>query len=174
MKNNSLYAITSELQSLLDEVTELQGELTPDLEVRMENVNHAITMKTDNVVQWVQSQEDLISLVDMKVKELADFKKGILAKLDRFDGYVDACLNRMNTNKIQGELYQISKRKPTKVVIIHDEKEIPMDFIKIPEPEPTIMKTEIAKALKSGQSVPGASLEDSKNVSITYTLKKGE
>jgi len=66
---------------------------------------------------------------------------------------------------------KIKLRKPTKVVVIKDESLIDPLYIKVPEPVATIMKTEIAKALKAGIPVEGAALEDSKTISIQYGLK---
>ena len=55
--------------------------------------------------------------------------------------------------------------------MINDETLVPLEFIKIPQVKPEIMKAEIAKALKSGKEVSGASLCESENISISYKLK---
>lgn len=146
--------------------------MTEEQEQVLAAIQVALTTKTDNVVEWVKSQRDLITLVNLKVKELSEFKKRIETRLDNFDSYTNACLVALDTPKLEGKLYAIKRRKPTKVVVIHDETKIPMDFIKLPEPPaPTVMKAEIAKALKAGTEVPGAALEDSKTISITYDTK---
>lgn len=168
---NSLYQISTEMDQLLEEVTAAEGELTPELEAKIAQVQNDLIEKTDGIVNWVNSQEDLVDLAQAKIDELTAFKARINAKLSKFDSYVDACLKRVGTNKIEGKLYSICKRKPVQVVTIFDETLIPMDFIKIPEPTPSVQKTEIAKALKAGKEVPGARLEESKNVSISYKLK---
>jgi hypothetical protein len=56
-------------------------------------------------------------------------------------------------------------------VDVFDESQLPIDFIKLPEPKPQIMKAEIAKALKSGEQVPGARLVDGKK-SLIYKVGK--
>jgi hypothetical protein len=168
---SSLYQISTEMDQLLEEVTAAEGELTPELEAKIAQVNQDLVEKTDGVVAWVNSQEDLIELAKKRISELGEFISRTNNKLQKIDSYVDACLKRAGTNKIEGKLYSISKRKPVQVVTIVDETLIPMDFIKIPEPKPAVQKTEIAKALKAGQEVPGAILEESKNISITYKLK---
>jgi hypothetical protein len=171
MSQNSLYSISEEFSVLMESVVESGGEIEEDTEKSLASVQLALNEKADNVVQWVNSKEDLISLADAKIKQLSDFKKSVNSKLEKFDRYVDNCLRAMSTNKIDGSLYSIKRRKPSMVVVIHDETEIPMDFIKIPEPVPSIMRAEIGKALKAGTNVPGASLEESKTISITYSTK---
>lgn len=171
MKTNSLYSISTEMQILLEEVTAADGELNPELEEKIALISNQMTQKTDDIVSWVNSQDDLIKLAKSKINDLNEFIEAIEKRLIKFDGYVDNCLKSLGTNKIEGQLYSISKRKPVQVVNIFDEKLIPVDFVKIPEPKPMIQKAEIGKALKAGQEVPGAELKESTNVSITYKLK---
>jgi len=168
----SLYDLSKDFSLMMDQLAESGGELTENQEEILKQIQTSLTTKTDNVVQWVHSQEDLIALADQRIKALQDFKKSINTKLSNFDGYVDACLKTLKQSKIDGQLYKISVRKPRKVVVIDDENKIPLEFIKTPEPVSSISLTDIQKALKEGQEVPGASLQDSKTISISYDLKK--
>jgi len=172
MINQSLYQISNEMQILLEEVTQAEGELTPELEQKIVFLNSSLTTKTDDIVAWVNSQDDLIALAKDKISRLSDFIQAIEKSLGKFDGYVNNCLVSMGTNKIEGKLFSITRRKPVMVVNVFDETLIPMDFIKIPEPKPAIQKSEIGAALKKGLEVPGAKLTESTNVSISYKLKK--
>jgi hypothetical protein len=173
MLNQSLYRISTEMQTLLEEITTNEGEITPEIEEKIALVNSHLTAKTDDVVGWVNSREDLITLANQRISDLTDFINGINKGLEKFDGYVNNCLISLGTNKIEGNLYSITRRKPAQVVTIFDEKLIPMDFVKIPTPPPaTVMKAEIATALKAGKLVPGAKLTESTNVSISYKAKK--
>lgn len=168
---NSLYQISSEMDQLLEAVATADGEITPEIEAQIAQVNTALVEKTDGIVSWVNYNEDLIELAQKRIKDLQEFILRTNAKLGNFDKYVNACLQRVGTNKIEGKLYSIVKRKPSQVVNIFDETLIPMDFINIPEPKPTVQKAEIAKALKAGKEVPGAKLEESQNISIQYKTK---
>lgn len=171
MSDVSLYSLTSDFSNLMESIAENGGEIDEEKEAALASAHLALTTKTDNVVAWIHSQEDLIALADNRIKQFQEFKKKILNRLEKFDGYTNACLETLNVMKLEGTLSVIKKRKPTKVVVIHDETLIPMDFIKIPEPVPSIMKKEIGDALKKNIEVPGASLEDSKNISLSYDLK---
>lgn len=168
---NSLYQITNEMGLLLEEISTAEGEITPELEAKLSQVNIALVEKTDDIVAWVNYQEDLMELAKKRIGELSQFIHRTGGKLEKFDSYVDTCLKKFGTNKLEGKLCSISKRKPSQVVNVFDETLIPMDFIKIPEPKPAVQKTEIAKALKAGIEVPGAKLEESQNVSISYKMK---
>lgn len=167
----SLYSISEEFSLTLEELMLSEGEIDENQEKKLSEIQSLLSSKTDSIVGWVKSQEDLIALADQRIKELQAFKAAINSKLDKFDVYANNCMNRLNVSKLEGTLSAIKKRKPTKVVVIHNENEIPLDFIKTPEPKAEIMIQEIGKAIKSGQAVPGASLQDSKKISITYDLK---
>lgn len=172
MTNQSLYKISSEMQTLLEEITENEGELTPEIEEKIALVTSQLTTKTDDIVGWVNSREDLIVLANQRISDLTDFINGINKGLEKFDGYVNNCLISLGSNKIEGNLYSINRRKPSQIVNITDETLIPMDYIKIPKPVPSIQKAEIASAIKAGAKVPGAELIESSKVSISYKAKK--
>jgi hypothetical protein len=167
----SLYGITSEIRAITDVLANTDGEITPEIETAITALNEALMSKTDNVVSWVKSQEDLMEIADKRMNELQEFKSKIYNSLRKFDEYVSNCMDMAQLQKIEGKVVAIKKRKPVKVVNIFDESLIPMEYINIPEPKPTVMKAKIGLALKSGIEVSGAVLEDSKNISISYGLK---
>jgi len=55
----SLYQISTEMQTLLEEVTQNEGELTPEIEEKIALITSQLTTKTDDVAAWVGSQDDL-------------------------------------------------------------------------------------------------------------------
>lgn len=167
----SLYQITQDLENVLTSIAENDGELSNDHETKMTVLFDLLKSKTDNIVSWVQSQNDLIDLAQAKVDQLKEFQTNVQTRLDRFDAYVNNCLTKLETDKIEGQLCTIKKRKPSQVVFIENESLLPIDFIRIPEPRPEVMKAEIAKLLKAGQEVPGAVLKASSKITINYNLK---
>lgn len=169
----SLYSLTEELSLLMDEITGADGELSENLEASHNAVMSLISSKTDGVCGWVSSQDHLIALADLKLKEISAFKKKIVDRLDRFDGYVNACLLRAGTMKLEGDLHIIKKRKPTKIVVIKDESHDDLNpfIVRPPAPDAYLDKKEIAKVLKTGVNLGGVSLEDSPTISLTYGLK---
>lgn len=170
--SKSLYSLTEELTTMMDEISGAGGELSENLEAAHHTVMGLISSKTDSVCGWVRSQEDLIAAIDLRLKELSAMKKKVGDRIDRFDGYVNACLMKAGTMKLEGELHVIKKRKPTKIVVIQDETQIPLDYIVTPPPPKAAPdKKAIADALKKNIEVPGCSLEDSPTISLSYGLK---
>jgi hypothetical protein len=171
MEAKSLYAITTEFSNTMERIAELDGEVSEETELALTELTEMMVSKTDSIVGWVQSQNDLIGLARERIGELEEFIGKISKRLEKFDGYVDNCMGRMGTNKFEGTFSSVVKRKPSQVVEIFDESLIDVEFIKTPEPKPVVQKLEIGKALKAGQEVPGARLVESKKISIQYKVK---
>jgi hypothetical protein len=168
MEKMSLFKISNEIEMVMNSVSQNQGEITDLDEQKLLELQTALKTKTDGVVEWVKYQESIILLAKNRIEELKELIDSKENALERFNQYVAKCLDHMVMNKIEGELSTITKRKTAMVVEIYDETELPIEYIKIPEPKPSIQKSEIAKDLKNGKEVPGARLVESKTVSITY------
>lgn len=164
----SLYNITTELSALEEIMEQSDGSLELDPQV-MTDLIVAIQEKTDSVVGFQNYLEDQVAMIDLRVKELAAYKSSIRGKLDRLDVYVASCLKQLGTSKIEGRLATIKRRAPVDVVNILDENSLPVEFLRT-KVEPK--KTEIKAAIKAGQEVPGAILEKSQSISMTYENRK--
>jgi hypothetical protein len=137
---------------------------------QLEILNHLITQKTDNLVEFRRTLENHYSLLDQYLDEIKSRQSTIERKIEKIDEYVINCMNINGKESYEGHLTKIKKRKPSMAVEIYDESLIPLEFIKVPEPKPTIMKAELAKVLKQGEIVEGARLIEGK-ASLSYGLK---
>jgi hypothetical protein len=155
---NSLFHLSQELITVFENIESTeqnQSELILKL-------NEMLSTKVDNVVSFHKFVENHLDLIDSQIKELKERKETINNKLNRLNEYVLACLNSANKKEFTGSIYKIQKVKCPASVEIFDEDKIPLDYIKVPEPKPTIMKDEIKKALKAGEIIEGARLIENK------------
>lgn len=162
----SLFHIEKELNELLEG---LSGEID-DKNLAIVNLTDALMKKTDQVSSYRESLLNYQLLLNAKILELNDRYKQIDKKVQNLDEYILSCMAIGERDSFEGSFCKIKKRKPSQAVDIFDEKLIPIDFIKIPEVKPMIMKAEIAKALKQGEIVDGARLIDGK-ISLTFSVK---
>lgn len=160
--DKSLFEIERSFSDLINSAETIESE--------QEILSLALRDKVDAVVFFRQQQESMIELIEARVKELTDRVSQIESRIQRFDDYVLNCMEINNREAFEGELYKISKRKPSKIVDIYDENLIPIEFVKIPEPKPMIMKKEISEKLKMGEIIEGARLVDGKK-SIIVKVK---
>jgi len=162
----SLFKIENEIRNLLDELAG-EGE---DVNVVLVKLYDALIDKTDQVVHYRESLKNYVSLLENKTQELMDRIKFMDNKIEKFDEYILNCMAVQEKEEFNGSFCKIKKRKPIQSVEIYDEKLIPIEFIKIPEIKPVIMKAELSKILKQGEIVEGARLVDGK-VSLMFTIK---
>ena len=166
----SLYQITSELAELENALeNDIQSTLLAEDPEIMKKLIIQIQEKADSVVGFQNYMEDQIAAVETRVKEMNLYKIQVANKLERLDQYVAACLKQLGTPKIEGKLSTISRRAPTDIVIITDESQLPMEYLRT---KVEAEKVKIKAALKNGVEVPGAVLEKSQNISITYKNRK--
>lgn len=166
---NSLFAIEQELKNLF-EVLNQEPESDQERSLRLVHLTDALAQKTDQVAAFRDSLDHFVDYLNDKISELKERKEQYENKIIKFDEYVANCLAIQDRKEFTGKLYKISKRKPSQIVEIFDESKIPLEFVKVPEPKPTVMKAEISKALKQGEIIEGARLVDGK-ISIQYKVK---
>jgi len=174
MKDNnlSLYGITEEMDAF-GEILEMdQGEFNEDSEVLLQSIEDALTLKTDNVVGYIEKEEDLVNIAKAKIKELQDFKKSKENKIQRFKDYVKMCIEKTGQEKFTGTLNSIKLRKPIKVVFISNEDNLPPQYF-ASKTSITIDKTQIKTDLKNGVEIEGAELVDGA-AGIIVGLNKGK
>lgn len=170
--SNSLYVISNELKELMDQCFDNDGEIDNDLEQKLKAIESELTQKTDNIVAWIDSKQSLVNLIKEKRKSLTEYLEKTEASIERFNVYVESALLRMDKKSIEGELCKISMPKKQLVVQIDNEEMLDFDYLVVPTiPKPTPNKIKIKEALKKGLQVDGASLVESKNVSIKYGWK---
>ena len=153
----SLFNITSELKEIEHQLMDNAGEISEQQEMLMETLTMQLTTKTDNVVEWIKSQEMLIENITERSQQLDLMQSKIESKLIRFKNYVLACMDKMETTKLEGDFHKISIKKPSVVVEIEDQNAIDIEFLKT-KTSTSIDKLAIKEKLKAGHEVAGAKL----------------
>ncbi len=148
-----------------------QGELSTANEEQYSYMIDLLQNKTDDFVEFIRKQEDLIEVAKSRLKQYQDYLKARENKIYALENYCIACMNKLNVDRFEGQLNEIKKRKPVQVVKILDENKIPPEFVTI-EQTISVNKSKLKNALKNGD-VEGAELIDSPNVSLMFNLKRG-
>ena len=108
----SLFKIASELIELDERMVESGGELTDDIELDLALVTTALVEKTDGVVEYAKYNDSAIKAVSDRIKELTEIKKKLEKKQERFNDYVLICMDKLNTEELNGNIHKIKIRKP--------------------------------------------------------------
>lgn len=170
MNKLSLYNIADEALALEDMLMSDHGEMSDESSELEAYLSDLIATKTDSIVHVVNKLEDEIELAKKHMERLMQFKRARENAIKRLKEYSILCLEKINKTSINGEIAEISMRKPTKVLDVTDENKIPGEFITV-ETVVKIDKKELLKALKNGLECDGAKIGDGAK-SIQFKLKK--
>ena len=103
-----------------------------------------------------------INGVDAEIKRLQERKSSMESNVARMKESMAMLLQTVEGNKLKTDKFTFSFRKST-VVKIEDETIIPPQFVKT---ETKVVKSDIAKLLKDGAQIPGASLVENQSLQI--------
>lgn len=162
-----LYELTQNyrnLESLLDNLGEQEGLTVEMIHGALGQVEDDINTKIENTCKVIKEIEADSIGIDEEIKRLSALKKQKENAVKKLKEYVEFEMNGIGLNKVEGKLFKISFRK-SKVVKVLDETKIPKEFIKIKTTE-SISKTDLGKALKSGEIIEGAELVENKTLQI--------
>ena len=151
-----LYEISSEIKQLED--LGLDNELIADT---MESLEMSFNDKANNIAMLNANFEGDITAIDEQIKRLQGIKKTVVNRQEQLKEYLRFNMSESGISSIKCPLFSITLRKASKVVQIDDADLIPDDYVKVVTTV-TPDKASIAKALKDGIEVAGASLVDGK------------
>lgn len=148
--------IAEQENKLLEALTELKGDFDT---------------KAESVSLYIKELEADTKLLGESIKNLQSRKKAMENKVERLKSYLLASMETVGESKIETDKVRISLRNNAPSVFIYDEKAFVNqykgsrdDLLKYSEP--TVNKTAIKEALKSGEDIAGATLESKKTITI--------
>lgn len=148
--------ITEQENKLLEALTELKGDFDT---------------KAESVSLYIKELEAGTKLLGESIKNLQSRKKAMENKVEHLKSYLLASMETVGESKIETDKVRISLRSNAPSVFIYDEKAFVNqykgnrdDLLKYSDP--TINKTAIKEALKSGEDIAGATLESKKTITI--------
>jgi esterase/lipase len=149
--NKSLFAISSELKEIFNQLEESGGELTPELEQALQITKQELADKTLNYVHYIKKLESDLELTKVYEEQIKAFKSRKEKTIERLK---EALLNAVEQfGEIETDIFKITTRKSEAVEVL-DEDRIPMHYF-----NPKV-------SIKKGGEVPGALLKQKKNLSI--------
>ena len=166
-----LYELVSEEQKLnelfLTAIDEETGEIRDNetLEELETELKNALVNKSEGIIKVIRNQESDLEMVTSEIERLTNLKNRIKKEIENFKDYIKFNMKKMNLKKVETSLGNISLRQST-ATEIYDEASLPKEFLK-EKITYTPSKTEIKKAIESGQEVKGARLV----VNTSLTIK---
>lgn len=135
---------------LMDTLDSLEGTMQDRIEFITDQI-----LQTQRFAEVCKAEE----------QRLYDRRKAMENRVEHLKGYIQNCMTIAGTQKIQYALYTVNIQKNPPSVKYLDETAIPADYRETKVTE-TINKKLILEALKAGESVPGATIEQGTSLRI--------
>lgn len=162
---SSLFAIATEYRSAALKLADLDMDAQTITDT-LEGMTGDLEVKAQNVAHMVRSIEADAAAVAQWGKDAAARAKALEARADALREYLAQNLTACGIEKVEGPGVRISWRKSS-AVVIDEPGLVPSEFMRQEEPPPPAPdKKAIGKALKAGQVVAGAHIEQRRNLQI--------
>jgi hypothetical protein len=160
----SLYNIEQNYLTLVENLIDNGGELTPELETELAITKQDLQNKGVCYGFIVKELEGNIDLIDLEIKRLNALKKPLVNSIDRLKNNLSQAMQMFEVTELKTPLLKINFRKSESIEVT-DIDLLDADFVKT-----TITKAAdkiaIKEAIKQGENVQGAVLVTNQNLQI--------
>lgn len=152
-----LYKLTDEIALITDTIIDAEGEISPELERRLDATKIEFKEKSTAIAKWTFDIAGTEAALDEEIKRLQHKKKVAANLQERLKAYVKSCMERSGIFKIESPTVTLAiQRNPPSIEIV-DEEMIPVSF-KNEKIIISIDKAGIKSAIEKGETVPGAKM----------------
>lgn len=159
----SLYILAAEYRALLETLADGDFDAATVADtLEASNLPDDLAAKAQNVEYVARSIEADIPAIDAEIERLTARKAGKLKAAQGLRDYLLTCMRTADVQKIETPMFTFTQRKNPPAVVLEDEKLLPAEYWRTPEPKPPIAapdKFAIKTALQAGTEIPGAKLE---------------
>lgn len=163
-----LYELSHELALIHADVEEAGGELSTELEARLDGITMALEHKATSIGQWVLSLKADEAAIDGELARLKKMKQARINLQDRLKAYVMGCMDSANLQKITHPTCPIRiQRNSQPTLILNPEKtDWPSAYCDVVPEHLELNKATLKTALADGAQVEGAQLYQGSHLRI--------
>ena len=160
----SLYTIEQNYLTLVENLIDNGGELTPELETELAITKQDLQNKGVCYGFIVKELEGNIDLIDLEIKRLNALKKPLVNSIDRLKNNLSNAMQMFEVTELKTPLLKINFRKSESVEVT-DIDLLDAGFVKTTITK-AADKVAIKEAIKQGENVQGAVLVTNQNLQI--------
>ena len=155
----NLYNLTTNYLHVL-ELAENGDDLTDTLEA----LEDAIEDKAENTAKVIKQLEANADMLATEIKRLSERKTTAENNAKRLKVYLQEQLEKVGTDKIKGEIFTVAIQNNPQSVDVLDESKIPAAYFI--EQAPKLDRKELLAHLKAGETIPGATVKQTRCLRI--------
>jgi hypothetical protein len=161
----ALFQLVAEYRSVAERLADMDLDAQTCADT-LEAMSGDLETKAQNVAFMALNFEATAAAIKAHEEVQRDRRIAIERRADSLRSYLARCMEAAGIEKIEGPGVAIGFRKSS-AVVINELGLIPAAFMRTPEPPPPAPdKAAIAAAIKAGKEVPGAHIEQRRNLSI--------
>jgi hypothetical protein len=150
MPRLSLRALALQVYTLDAELTEADGELTPEREARHDALWAAVADKADAMADYLRALDREAAVIKAEEERLAKGRKALEGRRARLTAYTIRQLLAMDVRQLPGALSTLALR-PSEVVQVTDEAAVPEEYLRYTTTA-AVDKVALKKALKQREA----------------------
>ncbi len=160
---STLYKLSAEYNEVLEMMD------NPDIDIQcildtLEGISGEIEIKADNYAKIIKESEGKVTMLDSEINRLAERKNAIKARVAGMKRSLTLAMKAVNKEKFKTDLFSFGIQKNPPSVIIDNPDRVPDKYLTLQEP--TVDKKGILAAIKSGETIDFAHIEQSEGVRI--------
>lgn len=161
-QKKSIFNITNDYHSLMNEIENADGEITPELNEQLQITEKELKIKSIAYLSVIKNSEAFVMQVDEEIKRLQNLKKRNTNLIDKLKENLLFAVKTFGSFEVG--FTKFGTRKSSSVEVL-DTNELPSEFkvVKVTE-QPD--KAKIKKALESGVEIIGCSIKENLNLKI--------
>lgn len=160
----NIYQIQSEYQLLINQVIELEGEITPEIELSLAINKEQLQEKGINYAYVIKQCDADVDTIDLEIKRLSSLKKARTNLSERLKNTISQAMNLFEVEEIKTPLIKLNFRNSESVEITN-ESQLAERFT-VTKMVTTPDKKAIKDAIKAGEFVEGAVISYNRNLQI--------
>lgn len=164
--NRNIHEITADFLTLLEMMDDpdIDQEILSDT---MAAIKGELEYKLDGYGKIIVEMEGESTALGAEIKRLKERKEAIDKNIGRMKENVMQTMIACGKQKIKTILFNFSVRKNPEKMVVDDQTKVPAYFWEIPKPEPVLNKSRLKDALKTGEIIEGAHLEQGTSLRIS-------
>lgn len=160
-----LYDLAIEYAEIGDAIDDADGELTPEIEARLDALSVSLEAKVDSCCALIREWSLTAEAIREEERRLKARRDALDNRAARLREYVTSCLDMAGRRKVTSSRFTASVRESRGAVSVTDIERLPAAF-KFQRVD--VDKRALRAALDAGEEVPGAVVEPGR---LTLTIR---
>ena len=153
----NLYELEISYRNLQDVIDNTEDESLVELITKsMDEIEDSFEKKVENIIKYSKNLRADAKAIKEEADHLTKRYKGLTKKAEHLENYLFDAMKFANKDMVKAGIFEAKIKKNPLSVKITDEDVIPFNFLKM---KTEIDKVAIKEALKNGETVLGAELE---------------